>query len=86
MDHPAFVRGGERGAKFVSYLNSFPGRQSADSPQQRAKGFAIYIFHRQESNPVRLRQVVHATDVRMRDFAGQANLVVQPVQRPCISG
>ena len=51
--------------------------QPADAPQQRRQILAVHVLHREERVAVGFADVVDAADVRVRDLAREANLVVE---------
>ena len=78
MQHAFRMRRCESGAQLARDLDALVDRQSADSLQQGGEIFTVDILHRQIQVAVRLTDVVHAADVRMRQLSREPHLGAQP--------
>ena len=81
VKHPEVVRGRETGTELTRRLDGLVRGQAADAPEQRGEILAVDVLHRQEVLAVGLGQVIDPADVRVRDLARDAHLVVEPGER-----
>ena len=81
MQHAGFVRRGQSRANLPRDLHGFVLRQPADAPQQRRQVLAVDELHRQKVQAVDVADVVHATDVGVRDLTPDADFRVKARER-----
>ena len=81
VQNAVFVRGGQAGAHLSRDIEPFALRELPDAAKQGGEIFAVHIFHREEEAAIHLADVEHAANVGMRDFAGQAHLLMEPRAR-----
>ncbi len=82
----ALVGSGQPGTQLPRNLDRLLQRRSPEPAQDGAQVLAVDVLHRQEELAVGLADVVHATDVGVRDLPRHANLVAQACQRRRIVG
>jgi hypothetical protein len=74
------VRGGEARADLPRHLQRLVRRQPADAAEERGQILAVHVLHGEERPPVRLADVVHAADVRVRDLARDLHFLTEAFQ------
>ena len=77
----ALVGRGEAGAELARDLERLGLREPADPAQQRGEVFPVHVLHREEVAPVRLADVVHAADVRMRHLPRRPHLGEEAIEK-----
>src|SRR6202008_3074892 len=75
------MRGHESRGDAARDVDCFVVRQPSDAPQQLGQILAVDVLHRHEVRAFPIDDVVDAADIRMRDLASEADLVVQPPQQ-----
>lgn len=61
--------GRETRAYLARHLQRLVRRKPPDPTEQRGQVLAVDVFHGEEVKPLRLADVAHAADVRVRDLA-----------------
>ena len=78
VDDASLVRGGERGAELPGHLDRAIFGRPADAAQRRREVLSVDELHRQEHASFAFADVVHTTDVRMRNLASDADFFMEP--------
>ena len=77
VNDAAVVRRREARAELPRDVDGLVRGEPADAPDQRGEVLAVDVLHREEAAAVRLADVVHAADVRVRHLPRDAELVVE---------
>ena len=77
MQHSTAMSGGEAGTQLLRDLNRFVFGQASDAPQQRLQVLAVDEFHGEKEHAFALANVIHATDVGMRDLPCHAHFRIE---------
>ena len=85
MDHPLLVRHLERAAQLFADGQGDGHRQRAAGRDELLQRRALHVFHREVVRPVHFAQVVGPDHVAVGDLAGEADLLLEALERDAAS-